>query len=366
MPAPARRPQRLRPARRLATLGPALVVVALVASACRLSPYAAIVNGQVITPQDLNTELDAIAGNEAYVQSLETGSQPIQVLGQGAHSYDTRFADDVLSRQISFALIHQELVRRHLGLSPSDLALARTDVVGSLGGPSVLSAFPKSYQDTLVRRSAELTALESSVAGVGVGTGALRQYYDAHRSQFVESCVSIIAVASQAAAAQVITQVQAGADFAQLASQVSQDTATKASGGQVGCGLPDAFASRYGTPLSLVIQGLSSGQLGAPTDTPVGWVVAKVTAQRPLSFAQATPGIRSALLAGSGNSLLSLVGHLTKGASVSVDPRYGRFSAQGGLAGLVPPAPPPAADLALPNGTSSTGLGSAGSAAPGG
>lgn len=332
--------------------------LALGASACQLSPYAAIVNGQVISQQAVTSELDAIAVNTAYVQSLETGAQPVLVQGQGSsasHSFNTRFVDDILSRQISFALISQQVAKRHLVITPSDLTLARTDVADSVGGPKVFAAFPKAYQDTLVRDSAELTALESALAKVPVGEAALRRYYDAHRSQFRNICASIIVVGTQAQANQVLAALAKGASFASLATSVSQDPTTRASGGQVGCGPAAAFASHYGAALASTVQHLSSGQVGKPVSTPVGWIVPEVTSVVQLSFSQATPEIRGTLLNPSSPAVVRLIGALQRQAKVTVDPRYGHVSTSGGAFAVVPPAAPPSRDLLLPNGTSSSG-----------
>lgn len=341
----------------------AAAALALGTAACQLSPYAAVVDGHVISQQAVTAELDAIASNTAYVQALETGSQPVLVQGQGSpagHSFDTRFVDEVLSRQISFVLIHRQVMARHLAVTASDLALARTDVADSVGGPRVFAAFPKSYQDTLVRESAELTALEASLGQTQVGEAALRRYYDAHRADFRDICASIIVVGTRAQAAQVRAEVAKGANFAALAASVSQDPTTRASGGQVGCGPPAAYASRYGGAMAAAVQGLTTGQVGQPVGTPAGWVLPEVTSVVQLSFAQATPEIRATLLGPSSSVALRYLHHLQASAHVTVDPRYGRFSSAGGSFGVVPPTPPPSQDLVLPNGTGSPG-GAAGS-----
>lgn len=336
------------------------MVVALTSAACTpVSPYAAVVNGQVISQQDLMVELTAIAHNPAFVKQLQSGSQPLTIQGQVPKSFATSFVDLVLSRQISFALVHQELVRRHVLVGPSDLALARNDAVSSVGGPTIFDAFPRTYQEALVRDSAELTALQSSLAGISVGPAALHRFYDTHRSIFTESCISVIVVATAAQAAGLRARIAKGASFTHLAETVSADPVTRARGGQLGCGLPAAFANQLGPQFAGISSGLAVGQVSPPVQTQVGFVLAKVTAKRLLPFSQATPAIRGTLLGGANDLLVSFIGHLVRQAKVSVDPRYGRFSMTGTMVGLVPPAAPPARDLVLPDGypsQASTGL----------
>ncbi|MGH9067987.1 MAG: peptidylprolyl isomerase [Acidimicrobiales bacterium] len=358
-------PRRLwwRRAVKVAATAPVLAAVALATTACHLSPYAAIVNGQVISQQTLTNELDAISTNRAYAQSLQRGSSGLVIKGQGSngHTYDTRFVDAVLSRQISFSLIHQAVVKRGLTISPSDLALAKADAAQSVGGTQVFSSFPGSYQDALVRHSADVTALESSLAKVPVGPAALQRYYQAHPKQFRNYCVTVVAVTSKAQALTIRSAIAGGTSPAQAAKAVSG-----AQEGSLGCHLPSAYAGRFGPSFAHALQGLTTGQLSQPVQTSLGWLVAKLDKTQAVPFSQATPAIRAALLGGSTAKAVSYIDKLEKAASVKVDPRYGRFSTSKTVLGVTAPAPPPSKDLALPNGvTASGGSGLPGSAPPG-
>ncbi|HZD64493.1 MAG TPA: peptidyl-prolyl cis-trans isomerase [Acidimicrobiales bacterium] len=345
--------------RLVGSLGAVLVaiVVAVGTSGCHLSPYAATVNNQVISQQALDTELHAIADNAAYVHSLESSGQGVRVQGAGTASFDTHFADAVLNRQILFALVHQAVVRRGIPVTSHDLALARADVASSVGGPTVLNAFPRAYQADLVRHSAEVTALEASLAHVSVGPTALRRYYDSHRAQFRSVCVSLVLVKTVAKADQVEGLLRGGAAFAKVAGSFSQDAATKASGGTAGCALPQAFDNQYGPPLGAALAHLKVGALAPPVKTPSGWVVAKVTKATQVPFSRATSSIRSMLLQGSSGKVNAYLQRLVGQATIKVDPRYGHFVVHGPSAGLRAPSGPPAKVLALPNGMAATGPG---------
>ncbi|MGH9074259.1 MAG: peptidylprolyl isomerase, partial [Acidimicrobiales bacterium] len=327
-----------------------LTALALGGTACGLSPYAAVVNGQVISQQQLFSELGAIKGNSAYVTQLE--KQGLPVAGDGSSTYSTQFVDDILNRQISFALVHQEVERRHLSISRSDRKLARADVVATFGGPQVFGAFSRSYQDFLVDHSADLTALESDLARIPVGEAALHRYYAAHRRQLRDVCVSLIVVTSRSEADAVETALHQGQSFSHLASTVSAIPQLKANGGQIGCALPEAFAGQLGSGFAKALTQLAAGQVSKPLHNQYGWILAEVASARQEPFSEATPAIRGALLNSSSGALLTFISHLSRHGTVEVDPSYGKYSVTKSSTQVVPPTAPPAADLVLPNGVS--------------
>lgn len=345
--------------RRILRLIAGLFLAGLAGAACvPVTPYAAIVNGTVITTKALNAELEAIAGNHAYLSEIQSGQQQIKVLGAGSHSFDSAFVADILGRQISYQIISQEVKRRHLSVSASDERLARSDVEASLGGSAVFEAFPPGYRSSLVQHSAELTALESSLSGIAVDNAALHAYYGSHLSDFAQSCVSVIVVSSQAEAAALAAQIKAGASFSQVASTNSLDPTTRANGGRLACALPSTFTQDLGPAIGAAISALPVGQVSQPVSSQFGWLLLEVTAKQPLPFNQVTPEIRSTLLSGVSGKLLAVVDKLVRGAHIDVNPRYGHMSITAAGAGLIPPPAPPARDLTL-----STGIGPAGTTA---
>lgn len=359
---------------RLAALGLGVAALGLGASACGLAPYAAKVNGQVITRADLFTEMNAINANAAYVSTVESGGVPVH--GKARGTFTTTFADQILGREISFALVHQEDVRRGIKITPGDLSLARADLIATFGGAKVFDAFSKSYQAYLVSNSAQLTALDSSVAGIPVDSAALHSYYSGHHAALSNVCVSVIVVATDAQAKKVEATFHKGISFASLAKSQSEDTTTARSGGAIGCGLPSAFAQGYGPGVAQEAQSLPAGQVGVPVhvSTSTGqsaWIVVEVTSRTALSFSQSTSIMRGMLLNPSVSKLAGELTKLSRSGHIQVDPSYGRFVVKGGSPQVLAPTGPPAADLVLPNGvtngsTTTTTAPAAGSAGAGG
>ena len=332
----------------------AVGVLALAGAGCNAtSPYAAKVNGATISQGDLNSELVAIRSDPTYLNQIESQSQ---VTGAGQDSFDSSFVAQVLNRQIVFELVHQEAARRGISVSGQDLSLARADVATALGGTRVLNGLPASYQATLVRHSAEVTALEARLARVDVSPPAMAQYYAAHQQSFVQQCVSHILLTTQSDAAAVRAQIVAGASFADAARTQSQDQASAANGGNLGCGP----TGRFVTGFEQAVDGLPTGQLSQPIQTQFGWHLVEVTSRQPLSLAQAQPQIRAALLANAQSALTSTLQRVETRASVTVNPRYGTYQIRGPQAGIAPPSAPPSSTLNFvpASGSVSSGVGS--------
>ncbi len=329
----------------------AVGVLALAGAGCNATaPYAAKVNGATISQGDLNSELTAIRSDPAYLNQIQSQSQ---VTGAGKDSFDSSFVAQVLNRQIVFQLVHQEAVRRGITISGQDVNLARADTASALGGTSVLDGLPVSYQNNLIRHSAEVTALEARLAHVDIGPKAVAAYYATHQQSFVQQCVSHILVATQADAAALRAQIVAGASFADVARSQSQDQASATNGGQLGCGP----TGRFVTGFEQAVDAQPTGQLSQPVQTQFGWHLIEVTSRQPLSLTQAQPQIRAALLANAQTALTSTLQRAESRASVTVNPRYGTYETRGNQTGIVPPSAPPSSTLNFvpANGNSSGG-----------
>jgi peptidyl-prolyl cis-trans isomerase C len=153
--------------------------------------------------------------------------------------------------------------------------------------------------------------------------------------------VSHILFASQSDAAAARAQIVAGASFAGVAQSQSQDQASAANGGNLGCGP----TGRFVTGFEQAVDGLPTGQLSQPIQTQFGWHLIVVTSRQPLTLDQAQPQIRAALLANAQTALTNTLQRAESRASVTVNPRYGTYRASGGQAGITPPEAPPSSTL---------------------
>lgn len=314
----------------------ATAALALVGAACGTAgPYAARVGGTTISQDDLEGELRAIASNEAYLAQVE---QQLTVRGTGQGTFDAAFTAEVLSRQILYVMVRQELERREVTLSDADRAAARPIVAGQAGGDEVFGAFPVSYQDLLVARAAEVNRLTLALLGQVSADEAARAYYDANPTEFLTACVSHILVSDRAVADDVKARLDAGADFAALARERSQDTLTAAEGGNLGCDVtpstpfvPEFLAAVFAQPV---------GVAGSPVQSSFGFHVIKVVSRDSPTYEQAASDALDRVVTSGGNELRDWVEGAVEGVEVEVNPKYGTYRKAGTSSGVVPPQAP--------------------------
>src|SRR5205085_3523372 len=111
---------------------------------------------------------------------------------------------------------------------------------------SLADAFPKSYQDDLAERSADVLKLQAAIARVKIDDAAVTEYYNAHKDELSDTCVRHILVADKAKADALRARLVAGEDFATLAKTEPTDTGSGAQGGDLGCDVSQ-FVSEFQT-----------------------------------------------------------------------------------------------------------------------
>lgn len=346
------------------------LVLALVAGACgndlgdTVRPPAATVNGTKITQDDLEAELEAIRGNEGYLQSIE--QQGLSVAGEGEGTITNDFVSRVLTRQILLLLVHEELEERDLEVGEAELAAEVQGVHQSVGGEEVFNRFPKAYRDTLVRRNAEVAKLQAELGGNEVTDEAIRAFYDQNLARFQQTCVRHIlfavetdgqldqeATAAQmerltAEAAAAKAEIAAGADFNVIAAERSADSSA-ADGGNLDCGPAGRFVPEFETAMDA----LAVGAVSDPVPTSFGVHLIKVDDRRPQPLEEAEPQIRQQLVGEGQQAFNDFLGEAVAEAEVTVNPRYGRFISEGRSPGVVPPEAP---TTTMPGDGRTTGL----------
>jgi hypothetical protein len=317
-----------------------LAGLAVGTSACNpVTPYAAVVNGTTISTGDINSELQALSKAGAGVK------------GQGAGNFSTQAASQVLSRQIDFVVLGQELARRHVTITSADLAAARSDIPASGQFPSgVFEKFPKEYQDVLVRRQAEITALAASIAGVDISPAGIAAYAAAHPGAVSNVCAQWITVPDLAAAATVVNDLKAGKSFTSEAQAKSTDGNTKSSGGQLGCHAGLLY-TQLGAEVEQAVTTIPLGQvsppvLGTVTDPNSGTpqqslAIVEVTSRSPLAESDAATAVRQQLTGDAQNAVGQAIEPVVARAAVTLDARYGHWvtSSSNGPEVVAPAAP---------------------------
>jgi foldase protein PrsA len=313
------------------------IALAILATACgSVSPYAAKVDNKSISQKDLETELRSIAANGPYLKLIESRQQ---VKGTGAGTFDAAFTALALTRQIYYELIATELAARKLVVSPEDLAAARETVIEQIQGEDVFKDFPEAYQEELIRRQAQLDLLTLSLNGVtGSTEDAARAYYDSHKDEFANACVSHILVTSRERADDVRGRIGRGEDFATVARAESQDTQSAQKGGELGCDINQATG--YVPEFLLAVFNQPVGEVGAPVQTQFGFHLIKVTARQTPPYDQVKDQARQKLATNGQEKLLTWLQETVTKAKIEINPKYGTFNKEGASPGVVPPARP--------------------------
>ena len=318
----------------------------LLGAACGdvVDSYAAKVNGTRITQDALDEELNVILDNKELLEGIEAGLGPGQsVRGTGKGTVNSSFAARLLTRRIFLELIHQEVERRNLEISPAQMDEAEQQAQQQFGSQETFDKFPESYRNTVIRANAEVGALQADVAKQGVTQADVQRYYDENASQFRGRCVSHILVDSKEQADQLKAQIDGGADFAELAAKNSKDNqgpsgGSAAQGGSLGCfepGQPMQFVPEF----KAVAETLPPGQVSAPVQSQFGFHIIKVADVR--TFPEAEQEIRQQLGAEKAQSGFDelLLGLVDK-AKIEVNPKYGHFSKARETLGVVAPEAP--------------------------
>jgi hypothetical protein len=308
-----------------------------VTGACStLTPWAAKVNGEDIPTAELDRELEAILSNETYLQQVQSANLEGGVIGAGEGTFTTAFVGRILTRQIFFQLIEQEVERRKLTVSGADEQAAADDVIASFGEPSIFRAFPEDYRDELVRRQAQVTVLQAELGEVEVDEAAVQKFYEENVEQFTRTCVSHILVATPEEAAAAKARIQGGEDFATVAQELSTDPGSGANGGELGCVAPGSFVPEFETAM----ESLPEGQVSDPVQTNFGFHLILVTERAPQPLEEARAEIRQQLLGQTSADFEAFVDEALNKAEIEVNPRYGRFDRESAQPGIIPPTAP--------------------------
>ena len=122
--------------------------------------------------------------------------------------------------------------------------------------------------------------LEELTSDVEISDEEIQEYYDANEAQFTEEASVrashiLFNVDDKATAETVLAEIQAGGDFASLAKEYSQDTASAEDGGDLGWP-----TTPYVPEFQAAADELEVGQTSALVETTFGWHIIRVTEVR--------------------------------------------------------------------------------------
>jgi hypothetical protein len=344
-----------------------LVVLAggLAAAAFTVPSNAASVNGVSISKQQLNSDLNAIAGSADYRCFLNAeeavttgGATSLPSVDGTAHVGDgtsrqtvtTGYASYYLETAIGHQLVLELAAQRHLRVTPQELAAARAEYEGQITAvltdvasskftcgsaataKEILGTMPGSFTDRTVTFDATVSVLEEDVAGVGSTTADLQRYFDSHSAEFDTACLTVAGYSSQADAQAAAATVAAGTPFATVAAQTQ-------GGGPQKCEILYGIAASL--PAGSDLESLPLNTVSNPISDNSNYFLVEITQRTPTPFAKAQAAVENAVQTAGASKTGTLIDSAEKSAHISVDPRYGDWSATR----VIPPTPPPTTDL---------------------
>jgi len=283
--------------------GAVLALLPVLVAACASAP-----SGPVATVDGVDVPRATLEG---WVRAATDANEDVDAVGLQA---------DLLSRVVQQRIIDGVLAERGLTVDPSLPAEIRADIAEQVGGEVSLATtlvdigFPEDYfADVFLGVEAAVdTLVLSLVEGRTLETRTARH----------------ILVATREEADEVVTLLAAGADFASLAQERSQDPGSGAQGGslgpqQRGTFVPPFDDAVWAAPLDTVLD---------PVESEFGFHVIEVTAADETSAAELGPQERRGLVAA---ELDDILGGAIAAAEVTIDPTIGTWDP---VTGAITPA----------------------------
>ncbi|GAC1312316.1 MAG: hypothetical protein NVSMB12_02080 [Acidimicrobiales bacterium] len=347
----------------------AVVTLGLVASACTSTqPYAVIVNGTRVSQAHLFQELRALAANRAFVteynqSAQQNGRDPITTgAGSAAKpSYSQSFVAVVLGTDVQAAVVHAEIVRRHITPTAQAIAAAETSAGQQFGtgadGKPVYAGFNPWFRTLFDTRQAETDALRKALGNApATDDAAVQKFYNDNPKDFITNqCVSHILVKTKDEATAIKAQIDGGADFGALAKQKSTDTGSAVKGGDLGCAKPGGFVAEF----EAVADSIALNKVSDPVQSQFGYHIIKVTARTVQPLDARTKAAIVQHLQSQGDALSAFFQSSAKTLKVQVNPAYGSWDTQ--QLQIVPP-PTPSAKSGKPTAPATTVAPTAGQA----
>ena len=330
--------------------------VALVGTSCSaVNPPVLSVNGWELSESDFLDQLKSIAD----VAVSQGQADQVYADGNTEAAYQTTFTAGFLNQQLQFRLAIDEVADRGLELTTADTDQAQQILEQNFTNPDELDA---GYRESLVQGLASQSALVRDILANATTDEGLRQLYDSNPEQYADqACVSHILItagdgngaATEEQYAEALAQIQdiqaqlaGGADFAELATQFSEDPGSASNGGDLDC----APRGTYVTEFDDAVWSQPLGEVGEPVRTDFGYHLILVRQRGDLSFEDVKDQLAQQVEGNSNALITQSLSEIAAGAEVTVDGRYGQFDAANGQ--VVPPEGP----LPDPTATTSTSL----------
>jgi peptidyl-prolyl cis-trans isomerase C len=191
--------------------------------------WVAKVNGEAISLEQYNTRL-----NEAKEMLQKQG---VDFTTEQGKEYETQLKTQVLNRLIDTTLIAREIKKLDLKTDDPAVKAELDNIKTNMGNEEQYQEILKQQGMTEAELLNFLALYLNKTTDVTLSDSEIKAFYDSNKEQYGQQeqvKARHILVKTEEEARQIITELQAGANFEQLAKEKSTDTGSKDSGGDLG------------------------------------------------------------------------------------------------------------------------------------
>lgn len=304
----------------------ALALLAVGGSACGryLTTGVAVVNGTMISRDELDTQVASVYSNPQFSGSInpDDAEQRLQIERQ------------VILQLIQDELIRQEAKRLSVGASAAEVeqrfnAIATAqpqelqNEVQSRGRPAVLELIKgQILAEKLAEKAGGAAAPTEQEIAAAYGNGS--RFEEIHIRHILFQVTGTDEAAVRAKAQKALDQLKGGADFATLAKQVSEDPGSKDEGGDLGYITREVnFDETFLNAAFAVKEGKISGLVR----TQFGYHIIKVEDRRSKTLAEAQAQLADEIsTAKRTQAFQEFIVARIRAADIVVNPRWGDFN----------------------------------------
>jgi foldase protein PrsA len=281
-------------------------------------PAAATVDGETITQQQLGE--DMVLYRFLAGLSQQPCGQADTASGETDRAACARFT---LSNLIQEDLVKHYAAAHDVSVSDSSVSSAISNLEQSLGGAGQLDTQLKASGVTrpqlvnLARRLLLFGEVQRSIAASRVSDAQVRQLYEQQKAQYTQIHAKHILVKTRAEAERIARQATPE-NFGRLAERYSTDTTSAKNGGDLGT----LSASGLDADFVKAAEALKPGEISGPVQTQFGWHVIELVSVDVPPLSQ----VRDQLVAPlQGQVFNQWLQQRLRSATISVNPKYGRF-----------------------------------------
>ena len=302
-----------------------VLVLAALLAACGGAggQVAATVNGERIERDLLERMVRA--------QLASQGVDPQQLEAEERAQRVTPVQQQLLTALIQFELLEQLAADFDVEVAEDELDEAFAQQVQQFGGEDAYQdetgLTEEEFRDLVVATQVRVEALIEQLTD-DIGEQELRDAYDAQReTRFETRSVRHILVETAEEADDVVEQLDDGADFGELAGEVSQDPGSAPHGGEY----DHQPRGQYVEEFDEAVWTSDIGEVVGPVETQFGFHVIEVTGEEIAEFEDVRDELEEELTGGQAQqSFQAMVEQTFADADVEVDSAYGRWDASQG------------------------------------